>query len=470
MGTSHEFDPARYLGRRVGNYVISDLLGCGGMGVVYLARHPELDLQVAIKVLPSPLVACEDAARRFLDEARAAARLAHPGVVRIHDFGRFPEGGSYYVMEALAGRSLAELRGPFSPAWVLACLEQLCPALQQAHDRGVVHRDLKPSNIFAVSEEPLRLKVLDFGIAKLLEESAVGRDVTGPGLTLGTPQFMAPEQAAGHSAAVGPATDLYAVGVICYQLLSGRLPIEADSPTALLFKQVTAPPVSLLEVAPQVPPAVARVVHHCLEKDPGARPAGAMALLRAFTEAVEGATDAPGVSSSGSTRGWVWIAALGLGLLVGGVALVLRGASDTPRATMSASGAATREMAKTRRRAGEPRSRAERGAQKTSAHRAGRNEASPGPSTTSGPPVLPATAPMPASSTPARRRPARRRSSAQAPPATTGEHAASDESPAAPGEPPAAPGGPPTAPGKRPALGAAARPRPSGESDVFTDL
>ena len=167
--------PDTLVGEKVGNYVITSLIGRGGMGEVYLAQHPEIGRKVAIKVVAPELLTTEHLAARFLAEARAVARIGHPNVVDIYDFGRLQSGRLYYVMELLKGRELRKVlqdRGKFSAAEVLPYLTQISAGLQAAHERGVIHRDLKPENVFVLDVKPLTIKLLDFGIAKLLETRA----------------------------------------------------------------------------------------------------------------------------------------------------------------------------------------------------------------------------------------------------------------------------------------------------------
>lgn len=293
------------VGQMAGNYRLRRLIGKGGMGEVYLASHPKLGLEVAVKLLPKTSLGSR-AASRFLTEARAATQIDHHGIIRIFDFGQLQDGTLYYAMEALEGQGLDKLiasEGPWSVVEALAFLEEVVPILQAAHAQGVVHRDLKPSNIFVTSREPLRLKLLDFGVAKLLAESdavsapeaeGVGHGVApvtllGEALTgscvVGTPSYMAPEQADGDSRGVGPATDIYALGVTLYQLLSGELPIVAGDTETLLERQLRATPEALDVHRPELGADVVALVHRCLAKDPEDRPAEVGEVLTAFRAA-----------------------------------------------------------------------------------------------------------------------------------------------------------------------------------------
>jgi serine/threonine protein kinase/HD-like signal output (HDOD) protein len=280
------------VGRQLGNYVIQRVLARGGMAVVYLAKHPTLGREVAVKLLSPEYQGDSDLNRRFLQEARVTANFRHPNIVEIYDFGEI-EGRAYYTMERLLGLDLASQlarKGRFSAREVADYLEQICAALSAAHEVGVVHRDLKPANIFVVGEEPLHVKLMDFGIAKV-QEARSGSE-TRRGEVLGTPAYMSPEQALGNVHAISVRTDLYALGVIGYEMLTGQLPFVADSDLLLLTMQIrdSARPIS--ELAPETPAAMAQLIERCLAKEPYERPASAEELARGLREACE--ANAPG--------------------------------------------------------------------------------------------------------------------------------------------------------------------------------
>ncbi len=280
-----EGDPL--VGRVVGGrYRIEEKLGQGGMGAVYRAVHVLMDKPVAVKVLKEGLAGEREAAARFHREARSASRLDHEYCIRVTDFGRSDDGLLYLAMELLEGHSLGKeaRRGPLAPSRVAAIGVAVAEALQHAHESGVIHRDLKPDNIFLVRRGKRRevVKVLDFGLAKLVTDGAAGSSITRDGTVFGTPEYMAPEQAEGEN--LDGRTDIYALGVILYQLLTGEVPFSASNFVALLTKQVSEPPQSLTVRKPDLilPPGFAEIVMRCLEKKRDRRFATAQALADAL--------------------------------------------------------------------------------------------------------------------------------------------------------------------------------------------
>jgi eukaryotic-like serine/threonine-protein kinase len=268
------------IGKRVGNYQIVSLLGKGGMACVYRATHPEIGRDVAIKVLSSEVAAMPDVVRRFRVEAQAVNKIEHPNIIRIFDFGQLDDGRSFCVMELLSGENLADhIRrvGAMSLHDALAVVDAVLDALEIVHRANIVHRDLKPDNVFLARTAGRTLvKVLDFGIVKLLDDGAF--DKTRTGSLLGTPGYMAPEQCEGRQRDVGPKTDLYAVGCMLYQMLSGQLPFDADSLGGLLLQHMTQTPPRLTERIPNVPEPISGIVASCLAKDLHDRPESAVHL------------------------------------------------------------------------------------------------------------------------------------------------------------------------------------------------
>lgn len=266
-----------------GEYSLQRELGRGGMGVVYLARDVQLDRDVAIKVLPTHLAHTASARERFLREARMAAGLSHPHIVPIH---RVSEAGGFvfFVMSYVEGETLGErlrTRGPLPPADASRVLREVAWALAYAHGRGIVHRDVKPDNILLESGTG-RALVTDFGIAHGGKDASTPTD---PGKIMGTAHFMSPEQGADQP--IDGRSDIYALGVVGYLAVSGRLPFESPNVPALLVRQATETPPSVMRAAPGLPPALGAAIDRCLARDPAQRFADGEALAEALVPAVE---------------------------------------------------------------------------------------------------------------------------------------------------------------------------------------
>ncbi|HXU61456.1 MAG TPA: protein kinase [Polyangia bacterium] len=268
-----------------GRYQVIRLLGRGGMGTVYLARQTALDRDVALKVIAVQEGAlAQDAVARFEQEMRATARVEHPNTVRLYDSG--PAGrGLYLAMEYLPGRTLREVLdadGRLPPARAVRIAKQIAHALAAAHRQRIVHRDLKPENIMLMDQfgEPDFVKVLDFGIARFLDVQTAR--LTATGAVIGTPVYMSPEQAQGR--AVDEMTDLYALGVILYEMVCGRPPLVRESAISTLMAHVNEQPVPLPALAPDTPAALASLVMALLQKLPAARPASAEVVATALAE------------------------------------------------------------------------------------------------------------------------------------------------------------------------------------------
>ncbi len=251
----------------LGHFQIVARLGHGGMGDVYRGYDPALERTVAIKVLPPELARQEDFVRRFRAEATAVARLTHPNVVQIHFVGE-DRGHHFFAMQYVEGESLAEMlarRGRLTPDQTLPIVGQALAGLAAAHKQGIVHRDIKPANIL-LDRENRRALLADFGLVKSV---VAGTKMTATGIVLGTVDYISPEQ--GRGQAVDARSDLYSIGVLMYQMLSGNLPFEADSPTAMIFQHVYEQPKPLHDSAPQVPDALCAIVHRLLAKSPADR-------------------------------------------------------------------------------------------------------------------------------------------------------------------------------------------------------
>jgi serine/threonine-protein kinase len=283
--------PEALLGQTIaGKYHFERILGSGGMGVVFEATHAWTGRRVAVKVLRRDVAGDVENVQRFLREAKTAAALDHPNVVDVLDMGQEEDGLVYLVLELLQGESLRDLlhrEGRVNPGVALHVLGPIMSALAEAHDRGIVHRDLKPENIF-ICREPREgrfvPKLLDFGIAKLADQRE-SLSLTKTGAIVGTPQYMSPEQVDGKGK-VSPASDVWSMGIVLYQLLAGEEPWSGDSVASVLVAILTAPTPDLRTVAPELPTALGSVVEWTLQRDPERRP-----RMRALAEALRAAVE-----------------------------------------------------------------------------------------------------------------------------------------------------------------------------------
>ena len=267
------------IGNTISHYKVLRLLGRGGMGEVYEAVDETLSRHVAIKVLLPQYAAEADVVARFFNEARSVNLIGHPGLVQVFEFGKMPDGGAFMVMEYIAGVTLRDRlkeSGLLPEIEALQIALQLSSALAAAHAKDIVHRDLKPGNVMLVPDPVLptgqRVKLLDFGIAKLGTQSAASEQPrTRTGLAIGTPTYMSPEQCRGAKSLNGKA-DVYSLGIMLYQMLAGRLPFEVESEGEMLGMQMYEEPPPLLSVAPHVSRSVAALVHRMLRKRAEDRP------------------------------------------------------------------------------------------------------------------------------------------------------------------------------------------------------
>ena len=264
-----------------GRFRIECEIGTGGMGTVYRATHLGLERPVAVKIIKPEYASDPDVADRFMREARTMARLRHPHAAMIFDAGNLPDGRHFIIMEFVEGRTLSEAleeEGRFSPERAVHIAADICDVLAEAHAIGIVHRDLKPSNIM-LNERGVC--VLDFGVAKVLATSADATHThatTGSGVIVGTPRYMSPEQCLGQK--IGARSDLYSLGVLLYEMLTGRPPFTDPLASAVLVKQATALPPPLPKLRHDVPRALSLAVHTLLAKRPDDRPANARAAQK----------------------------------------------------------------------------------------------------------------------------------------------------------------------------------------------
>ncbi len=266
------------IGSTLSHYRLLEQIGAGGMGVVFRAHDQHLDRDVAVKVLPTGVLADDEARHRFRREAHALSRLNHPHIATIHDFDT-QDGVDFLVMELVAGTPLDErLKGGALPeAEVCALGAQIAEALEAAHEQRIVHRDLKPGNVVLTAKG--QVKVLDFGLARLLrpvEGTDLTKSLTEADVTVGTIPYMAPEQLLGQK--VDARADLYSLGVVLYELATGRSPYREKIPTALVYEIVHQPISAPRSIAPQLSPRLEAIIMNCLEKDPATRYASARAL------------------------------------------------------------------------------------------------------------------------------------------------------------------------------------------------
>ena len=282
------------IGREIADrFTIQAKVGEGGMGAVYRARQRNMDRDVAIKVLLGNVSGHQTVVTRFHREALAISRLKHPNTIQIYDFGETDDGRLYIAMEFLEGVSMhatLEHEGVLSVRRALRITSQVAKSLREAHAKGIVHRDLKPDNIFlqSVGEESDFVKVLDFGVAKTLDENEEGTDLTKTGTIFGTPKYMSPEQARGSR--IDVRADLYAIGVVLYEMLAGRVPFDAESSLGILIKHIQEPHPSLDQVRPDLvfPDDVHTLVDRLLAKRPEDRLQSAEALIREIARIEEG--------------------------------------------------------------------------------------------------------------------------------------------------------------------------------------
>jgi serine/threonine-protein kinase len=271
-----------------GRYEIQARIGEGGMGVVYKARQTSIDRVVAIKMLNAQMASDPTWVQRFNNEAKACSRLQHPNTIRMFDFGQTNDGRLFMTMEFLDGMSLREAvsKGPLAPQRVVKILIQCCASLAEAHSIGIIHRDIKPDNVFLLNMagSPDFVKLLDFSVAKLLEGD---RMKTQAGVVFGTPQYMSPEQ--GRGLPLDARSDLYALGILAFEMLTGNVPFNDDNPMTVIQMHLHG---AIPPLAQTIPPSVQQIVRRALEKDPSRRYQSAGEMMQhcqqVFAEVTQG--------------------------------------------------------------------------------------------------------------------------------------------------------------------------------------
>ncbi len=260
-------DPGPTLPFELGDYQLCEVIGRGGMGVVYLAKQLHLDRMVAVKMIRGGMLADDADVRRFYAEAQAVARLSHSGIVAVYQFGR-RAGHHYFSMEFIRGTDLQRKvnDGTLEPEQAARYVRDIANAIHHAHENGVLHRDLKPANVLI--DESDQIRVADFGLAKHLDSDS---SITRSGAAVGTPHYMAPEQAGGHSDRASRHSDIYSLGAILFTCLAGRPPIVGDTMVQTLIQVVHSPAPLLRSVCPDAPADLETIIAKCLAKKPGKR-------------------------------------------------------------------------------------------------------------------------------------------------------------------------------------------------------
>jgi len=271
--------------RRLGDFELVRQIGQGGMGEVWLANQVSLDRPVAVKLLPKTLASQENFIERFQREAKAAASLVHPNVIQIYAYG-IEDGTPYFAMEYVEGEDAQQRmrrEGGLDPREIAEIMLGTGAALQAAHEKGLIHRDIKPSNIMI--DKAGLVKVMDFGLAKATSGGAGAKTLTSAGLIMGTPNYLSPEQGRGDP--LDGRSDLYSLGVVLYEMLTGEVPFRADTPAGLIFKHVYEPPPPPQEIRPEIPPFLVDITLKLLEKDPDDRYANAGEFMADLAEFLE---------------------------------------------------------------------------------------------------------------------------------------------------------------------------------------
>ena len=278
------------IGTTLGNYEITAQIGSGGMGIVYVARHVLLGKEAAVKVLKPERCESSEIVERFFNEARAASMVKDPGIPEIFDYGLLPEGNAYLVMEMLEGQTLGAVLKDcirLSPGRSLALARLMAGTLKATHELGIIHRDLKPDNVYVVPDAAMprgeRIKILDFGIAKLQGDNHSSNVQTETGRLMGTPYYMSPEQCRG-AGDIDHRTDIYSLGCVLYQMLTGRPPFTMQGSGEVLAAHIHVVPRHVGEVEPGIPSELANLTMKLLEKDASKRPQTMLAVMQGLNE------------------------------------------------------------------------------------------------------------------------------------------------------------------------------------------
>lgn len=295
------------LGETLGNYRIDSQIGSGGMGIVYSAEHILLGKQAAIKVLKPERCESQEIVSRFFNEARAASMIKHPGIPEIFDYGHLPDGNAYIVMEMLQGVTLGSIledRTRLTFGRTLALSRLMAGTLKATHEAGIIHRDLKPDNVFVVPDAAMprgeRIQILDFGIAKLQNNTSDSSVQTETGRLMGTPYYMSPEQCRG-AGNIDHRTDIYSLGCVIYQMLCGRPPFSMKGSGEILAAHIHLIPQAPREIEPSVPPRLEALIIRLLAKDPGDRPQSMQELITELNQiAAQAKMDTPEPSLAAS--------------------------------------------------------------------------------------------------------------------------------------------------------------------------